>query len=431
MDAYAEKNFTHQPDFAVTNGGGIRASIQKGQVTENDVITVLPFGNLISQIEVKGSDVKKAFEHSLGSDTDIQDGKKVLAPSGGFLQVSHSIRVYFDIDKEPGQRINAIKVLNKSTGKYEDLDPNRTYYVTTNDFTANQGDGYDMFGGKREEGISLDAVVSQYMKEADLSSYDTTDPVRIINGQPESDEQTDDTTTVQPNHQTTPSQSDTHQEEKQTQHPTEISQPSKEVPQPSRKDDHHKVVAIHGKPHRCAIHPKSMTEKYYSNDIANTNYKRSCHPYAIMIDEHKNDTDTHINYHNINCHHIKKMTFLENKSTQASQHNKISHSIGHYQHQSNPESASSKTCHINVVSTKYALPLKYSISSNTHNDSTHGITINESEITPESTESYTNEYPAQLPNTGKNEDNLEHGIAILLVTTGAGLIYLRQRKKSA
>ena len=431
MEAYAEKNFSHQPDFAVTNGGGIRASIQKGQVTENDVITVLPFGNLISQIEVKGSDVKKAFEHSLGSDTDIQDGKKVLAPSGGFLQVSHSIRVYFDIDKEPGQRINAIKVLNKSTGKYEDLDPNRTYYVTTNDFTANQGDGYDMFGGKREEGISLDAVVSQYMKEADLSSYDTTDPVRIINGQPESDEQTDDTTTVQPNHQTTPSQSDTHQEEKQTQHPTEISQPSKEVPQPSRKDDHHKVVAIHGKPHRCAIHPKSMTEKYYSNDIANTNYKRSCHPYAIMIDEHKNDTDTHINYHNINCHHIKKMTFLENKSTQASQHNKISHSIGHYQHQSNPESASSKTCHINVVSTKYALPLKYSISSNTHNDSTHGITINESEITPESTESYTNEYPAQLPNTGKNEDNLEHGIAILLVTTGAGLIYLRQRKKSA
>jgi hypothetical protein len=32
------------------------------------------------------------------STTDIQDGKKVLAPSGGFLQVSNSIRVYFNLD---------------------------------------------------------------------------------------------------------------------------------------------------------------------------------------------------------------------------------------------------------------------------------------------------------------------------------------------
>ena len=50
---------SHQPDFAITNGGGIRASIEKGEVTKNDIITVLPFGNLISQIQVKGSDVEK------------------------------------------------------------------------------------------------------------------------------------------------------------------------------------------------------------------------------------------------------------------------------------------------------------------------------------------------------------------------------------
>ncbi|MCJ1657087.1 LPXTG cell wall anchor domain-containing protein [Staphylococcus sp. NRL 21/187] len=37
----------------------------------------------------------------------------------------------------------------------------------------------------------------------------------------------------------------------------------------------------------------------------------------------------------------------------------------------------------------------------------------------------------QLPNTGKNGDIVEHGIAIILVTTGAGLVYLRNRKKSA
>ena len=123
MEAYASKNFSHQPDFAITNGGGIRASIEKGEVTENDIITVLPFGNLISQIQVKGSDVEKAFEHSLSADTETQDGKKVLGANGGFLQVSDSLRVYYDINKASGQRINAIKVLNKENGEYEDLNP--------------------------------------------------------------------------------------------------------------------------------------------------------------------------------------------------------------------------------------------------------------------------------------------------------------------
>lgn len=59
------------------------------------------------------------------------------------------------------------------------------------------------------------------------------------------------------------------------------------------------------------------------------------------------------------------------------------------------------------------------------------MTINDSEATSELTGCYTNKHHVQLPSTGKKEANLEHGIAILLVTTGAGLIYLRQRKKSA
>ena len=41
-----------------------------------------------------------------------------------------------------------------------------------------------MFGGQREEGISLDAVVAQYIKNTDLNQYNTEEPVRIINGLP-------------------------------------------------------------------------------------------------------------------------------------------------------------------------------------------------------------------------------------------------------
>ena len=185
MAAYGKKGFKAPTDFAVTNGGGIRASIEKGKVTLNNIITVLPFGNRITQIQVKGADVVKAMEHSLRADTakDDKTGKLKLTPNGGFLHVSKELRVYYDLTKKAGERVTAIHVLNQKTNQYEALDPKRVYNVTMNDFTASAGDGYDMFGGPREEGISLDQVVSEYMKHADLKQYAATDAQRIIYGE--------------------------------------------------------------------------------------------------------------------------------------------------------------------------------------------------------------------------------------------------------
>ena len=117
MEDYAAKNFKHKPDFAVTNGGGIRASISKGKVTQNDIITVLPFGNLISQIKVKGTNVKEAFEHSLGSPTEtkmVRNNYHQMAVSYKFRK---SIRVYYDMNQKSGSRVRDIQVRNRETGK--------------------------------------------------------------------------------------------------------------------------------------------------------------------------------------------------------------------------------------------------------------------------------------------------------------------------
>lgn len=173
----------------MTNGGGIRASIAKGKVTRYDLISVLPFGNTIAQIDVKGSDVWTAFEHSLGAPTTQKDGKTVLTANGGLLHISDSIRVYYDMNKPSGKRINAIQILNKETGKFENIDLKRVYHVTMNDFTASGGDGYSMFGGPREEGISLDQVLASYLKTANLAKYDTTEPQRMLLGKPAVSEQ--------------------------------------------------------------------------------------------------------------------------------------------------------------------------------------------------------------------------------------------------
>ncbi|MGV3223337.1 5'-nucleotidase C-terminal domain-containing protein [Staphylococcus hyicus] len=185
MEAYSKDHFSQPADFAVTNSGGIRASINKGEVTLNHIITVLPFGNTISQIKVKGSDVLAAFEHSLSAPLETVNDVKQLSANGGLLQVSKSIRVYYDMNQSPGKRIKAIHILNKQTGKFEALDVNRVYHVATNDFTASGGDGYTMLNGPREEGLSLDKVFADYLKQADVSQYETTTPTRIINGEPE------------------------------------------------------------------------------------------------------------------------------------------------------------------------------------------------------------------------------------------------------
>lgn len=412
MEAYASKNFSHQPDFAITNGGGIRASIEKGEVTENDIITVLPFGNLISQIQVKGSDVEKAFEHSLSADTETQDGKKVLVANGGFLQVSDSLRVYYDINKASGQRINAIKVLNKENGEYEDLDPNRTYYVTTNDFTANQGDGYDMFGGQREEGISLDAVVAQYIKNTDLNQYNTEEPVRIINGLPESNEQpntgkedndNNHSTNGQDGQQQTP---DSNNDDKDnTGHINDNDDNTKDDKQAdsSNKDN---VIEFPNKDH----------QKDNNNVIeipANNNQTHNSTDDNIVIPSttHKMHTNN-IKGNAIKYHPTSNLVIISNNNKGT--RDQLTGNASHSQH-----------CKDGIK-----FPVQVNPKDNSYNETL--ITTN-SNASKNSNLMFTQQHDAitSLPNAGLKDSSLEHGIAIILVVTGTGLIYIRTRKKSA
>ena len=175
----------------MTNGGGLRATIAKDQpVTKGDIIAVLPFGNIISQITVTGQQIQDMFTKSLSSalQTDKETGKFILdengAPlfeaSGGFLQISGAT-VFYDPTFPVKERVLLIGILNPETGEYDDLDLEKTYYLATNDFLAAGGDGYTMLGGTREEGPSMDSVFADYLKTADLSAYADINPYsRII-----------------------------------------------------------------------------------------------------------------------------------------------------------------------------------------------------------------------------------------------------------
>lgn len=185
---YGQTGFANKTDLAVTNGGGLRATINKdADITQGDIIAVLPFGNIISQIEVKGSQIAEMFDTALKAGVQQKDGIPVLdenglellEANGAFLQISGG-RVFFDPTLEAGSRVMRIEIFNRETGEYDKLDPTKTYYLATNDFLAAGGDGYTMLGGAREEGPSLDAVFAEFLQTADVSVYSEVAPNKRV-----------------------------------------------------------------------------------------------------------------------------------------------------------------------------------------------------------------------------------------------------------
>ncbi|MFW6273759.1 MAG: bifunctional metallophosphatase/5'-nucleotidase [Halanaerobium sp.] len=138
-------------DAAITNGGGIRDSIDSGEITQGEIITVLPFGNTAMAIELSGADLKAALEHGVS---------QYPAEEGLFPQVS-GIEFTFDGDAEKGNRVQEVWVGGEA------LNENEKYVVVTNDFMKAGGDGYSMFTDAPivSEAGGLEEVVIEYIDE--------------------------------------------------------------------------------------------------------------------------------------------------------------------------------------------------------------------------------------------------------------------------
>jgi 5'-nucleotidase/UDP-sugar diphosphatase len=129
--------------IALMNAGGIRASIEPGDITLGEVLTVQPFGNLLSTFDITGADLITALENGV-STIVVEDG--VVARTdlqGRFPQVS-GMRYSFDPNLEPGSRITSVEVLGED-GEYTELDPEATYSMVTLNFVRTGGDGYEIF----------------------------------------------------------------------------------------------------------------------------------------------------------------------------------------------------------------------------------------------------------------------------------------------
>lgn len=126
--------------IALQNGGNIRASINKGDITLGDDLKVNPFGNMIVAIDLTGQQVIDVLEHGVSA---------VEKEEGRFLQVA-GLRYTFDSRKPVGKRI--LKVEVKKGKSYKPINPKATYTVVTNNYIVEGGDGFKVFKEAEKNG---------------------------------------------------------------------------------------------------------------------------------------------------------------------------------------------------------------------------------------------------------------------------------------
>ena len=114
-------------DIAFIGGGSIRAGIEAGDITMGDVLTVLPYANLLVTVELSGADVLEILEHGVSLYPE---------PEGQFIQPG-GLHLVFDPAAGPSGRVVSAHLADGDV-----LQPDKIYTVATIEFIAAGGDGY-------------------------------------------------------------------------------------------------------------------------------------------------------------------------------------------------------------------------------------------------------------------------------------------------
>ncbi|XP_036999718.2 5'-nucleotidase [Artibeus jamaicensis] len=169
-DAMINNNLRHLDEMSwnhvsmcILNGGGIRSPIDEqnnGTITWESLTAVLPFGGTFDLVRLKGSTLKKAFEHSV---------HRYGQSTGEFLQVG-GIHVVYDLSRNPGDRVVKLDGLctRCRVPSYEPLRMDDEYNVVLPSFLAKGGDGFQMIKEEVLQHNSGDQdinVVSQYISK--------------------------------------------------------------------------------------------------------------------------------------------------------------------------------------------------------------------------------------------------------------------------
>lgn len=154
-DAMLDRVRSQGVQLALINGGGLRASLDAGEVTAAEIATVLPFGNTLATFTISGAGIRAALENGVS---------RFEEHAGRFPQVA-GMRFAFDPSAPPGHRVRDVSV---ETGNgFEPLDPERDYLAVSHDYLRRGGDDYavlrDGATNAYDFGPALESVVTGYL----------------------------------------------------------------------------------------------------------------------------------------------------------------------------------------------------------------------------------------------------------------------------
>lgn len=156
-------------DIALQNGGGVRASIDEGPITMNEVYAVLPFDNTVVVVEATGETIWKTLEHGVSW---------YPGAAGGFIQVA-GLEYTFDAAKEAGSRVTEVLF----DGKPIEMD--KVYKVVSNDFLTGGGDNFTMLKEDTKEILKtklfLRDVFVEYLLKVKTVSPELEGRITVIN----------------------------------------------------------------------------------------------------------------------------------------------------------------------------------------------------------------------------------------------------------
>ncbi|MEE0110961.1 MAG: bifunctional UDP-sugar hydrolase/5'-nucleotidase [Oscillospiraceae bacterium] len=166
---YLFDNMGLDVDVAIMNGGGVRNKAITGDISYLTAKQIHTFGNVACLQTITGQQLLDALEWGARCAGTGEE-------CGGFLQVSG---ITYQIDAEwptsvqqddkgvwvgaptGGYRVHDVKVYNKGTNAYEDLDLTASYNLAGYNYTLRDlGDGFNMFDGAVNV---LDYVMEDYM----------------------------------------------------------------------------------------------------------------------------------------------------------------------------------------------------------------------------------------------------------------------------
>jgi 5'-nucleotidase len=165
-DALYESGKKYGATIAFENRGGIRARIDKGPISAENVEEILPFDNRLTIGTISGDKLIKLLEHSLAGSL------------GGKFLDEHGLKLAYDPKGEPGHKLLFVLALTKA-GLWQAVDPNSRYRVAINSYSFSGGEGYDFSQATDVQKLpdKMNEVMRDYLKK--VQSHKAHSPDRI------------------------------------------------------------------------------------------------------------------------------------------------------------------------------------------------------------------------------------------------------------